>query len=155
MRNWRAAKAAGVLMVKEGGGGVSPTQVHALNWITLNDLYVFFTTSKEFRDLNIFHCLCNRVVQLLTKANSPKNKSEKTNKKGKQTSKQKYNTNKSKHKQKHQQKQKQKQTKLPWVEYNQAMEKHRCRNQRQRPRQRGITLSNNIYAKRSRYSIHR
>lgn len=50
-----------------------------------------------------------------------------------------------------------KKTKLPWVEYNQAMEKHRCRNQsqRQRPRQRGITLSNNIYAKRSRYSIHR
>ena len=120
-----------------GEGGILPTQVYALNWITLNDLYV---AEQTICNLNIFHCLCNRVVQLLTKATSPKNKSEKTNKKENKQA----NNNTTQTKAKH--KQKQKQSKLPWVEYNHAMEKHRYRNQCQRPRQRGITLSNNIYA---------
>lgn len=47
---WRAAKAVSVLMVEEGGreGGILPTQVYALNWITLNDLYVAAQTILQF-----------------------------------------------------------------------------------------------------------
>ena len=46
---WRAAKAVSVLMVEEGGeGGILPTQVYALNWITLNDLYVAEQTILQF-----------------------------------------------------------------------------------------------------------